>query len=258
MLIGLLTTSRAASGPEAAAQPAPAPATIVLDGVMSIPGGNWAFFRTSFSANMSGADFMLAEGQSRYGIQLLAVNTPSGTVTVRKQGQTQTLSICQPPVLLTTTGSDSTAAASRSSPDANAAAAGLAASNGGKTQPADAPRFAHPVNAAGWDGANARNTAATNPGDNPVATNNNSGAGNATGVAGNNDGSVAQEHLYQWWTKEAQKIEQARLDTAQRVLAGEWPAYPLTPLTPPGTPSQLIGPDSLFLEHGPGMLVSGN
>lgn len=255
LLLGLLTTSRAASGPEATAQPAPVPATIVLDGVISIPGGNWAFFRISFSGNMPGADFMLAEGQSRYGIQLLAVNTPAGTVTVRKQGQTQTLSICQPPALLATTGSDS-AAAGRPSPDANAAAAGMAASIGGKTQSAAVPRFAHPVNAAGWDWAYPRTTAATNPGDNPV-TANNADVGNANGAAGTS-GSATQEHLYQWWTKEAQKIEQARLDTAQRVLAGEWPAYPLTPLTPSDTPSQLIGPDSLFMEHGPGMLVSGN
>ena len=71
-------------------------------------------------------------------------------------------------------------------------------------------------------------------------------------------GDATPDHLYQWWVKEAEKIEQARLETTDRVLAGEWQAYPLTPLTPSGTSAQLIGTNSLFMNHGPGIMISGD
>jgi hypothetical protein len=219
---------------------------------MAIPGSNWAFFRVTFSGDTSEADFMLAEGQSRYGIELLAVNTPSGTVTIRKQGLTQTLFICQPPVLLATT--DSATTSTLLPKDANSVAGGMASTPGGETHPADAPRFAHPVHAAGW-GNNPRNGTADDSANNPVSADDASASSTSSAGTGSQ---TTQEQVYQWWTKEAQKIEQARLETAQRVLAGEWPPYPLTPLTPPGTPPTLIGPDSLFMEHGPGMIVSGH
>jgi hypothetical protein len=39
-------------------------------------------------------------------------------------------------------------------------------------------------------------------------------------------------------------------------MAGEWQPYPLTPLTPPGTPAPLISDGSAFMDHGPGIVLN--
>jgi hypothetical protein len=77
----------------------------------------------------------------------------------------------------------------------------------------------------------------------------------ATGSGGGDEAGSAGTHIYYWWMEEAKQIEQARLDTAQQVLTGELPPQPLTPLTPASTSARLIGPDSVFIEHGRGMAV---
>ncbi len=68
----------------------------------------------------------------------------------------------------------------------------------------------------------------------------------------------SDSHVYYWWLQDAKDIEQTRIATAQSVLAGETAPQPLTPLTPPGTPAGLIGVDSVYMEHGPGVMISGS
>ena len=251
---GLLIMGFNASAADSTAPPAPTPAAVVLDGIMNLQGDKWAFFKVNFSGGVPDAEFMLAEGQARFGIQLVAINPQSRTAVIRNQDRTQTLSICQTPALLAGTVSGVPAAAG--SGDGFSAAGRVSASNE-ETLAAEASRFAHPVNAAGWGGK--PNAATGNSGNNSTSANDSGTASTGSGANTAADGSnTTHERLYQWWVNDAQKIEQARMETAQRVLAGEWPPYPLTPLTPAGTPPQLIGPDSLFMEHGPGMIVAGN
>lgn len=52
-----------------------------------------------------------------------------------------------------------------------------------------------------------------------------------------------------WWYRGSQQMEAARVATAAAVQRGELPAYPLTPLTPSGTPAVLIGSDQLYFNH---------
>jgi len=257
IITGLLAAVSAAPTVDAAPQLAqPDPSVIVLDGIATISGDKQALFKVSFSNGAPEADFILAEGQTRCGIQLLAVDARTRTVLINHEGHHQTIAICQTPTLLTAT-TDVAAAAATASND-HSGAIDPTQTSGNESPPADPPRFAHPVYAAGWSGGpngtpGTPNGTAGDSGDNATSANNSS-AGGSSNAGGNATG----EHLYQWWVNDAQKIEQARLETAQRVLAGEWQPYPLTPLTPPGTAPQLIGPDSVFMEHGPGMMLPGN
>jgi len=262
MFTGLLASGFVAPMVDAATQTAqPVPSGIVLNGIAATLGDKRAFFRVSFTAGAREANFMLAEGQSRYGIRLLAVNPQLSTVTVSHEGLTQTISICSTPTLLSTPASDIASAppGNNDVPGVNSGGNALASSD--EVQAADPPHFAHPVHAAGWGGGQngssggaANNAASGDNGSDNGSVGSSSGGNGSVGSSFGANGS--QEHLYQWWVQEAQKIEQARIETAQRVLAGEWQPYPLTPLTPPSTSPQLIGPDSVFMEHGPGMMIS--
>jgi hypothetical protein len=52
-----------------------------------------------------------------------------------------------------------------------------------------------------------------------------------------------------WWLAGSKLTEQARLRSAADVQAGLADPQPLTPLTPPGTPANLIGPDQAYFVH---------
>jgi hypothetical protein len=258
MVLGLLAVElvlRIASAQEAQA----VPAGIVLDGVTTILGDNRACFKVTFEDGRPEADFMLAEGQARYGIRLLAVDARSGTVTINEQRMyTRNISICKTPVLLAvTTSTTGVTAAAR--PGGNAHSGAVATDSvrsAGDETPAANGQFipaAFAVGTGSSPSTGSENGTSGNS-DNTTAKANNSDASSSAGAGDN----TTQSHLYQWWIKEAEKIERARVETAQRVTAGEWPPYPLTPLTPPGTPAQLIGAGSLFMDHGPGVMIFSN
>jgi hypothetical protein len=257
---GLLAAGLAAGAVVAIAEETgPVPSGIVLDGVTTILGDNRACFKVTFTNGRPEADFILAEGQAKYGIQLLAVDRPLSMVTIRNQGLTQTIPICKTPTLLAATLSAADRAASKKpggNDNLDTVATGDAQAPGNEMQPAATGQFGqagHAVGTGGFQSHGSQNGASGNP-DNNTAPANDSGASDSTGPSDN----TPQGYLYQWWVKEAEKVERARVETAQRVTAGEWPPYPLTPLTPPGTPAQLIGADSLFMDHGPGVMISSN
>jgi len=52
-----------------------------------------------------------------------------------------------------------------------------------------------------------------------------------------------------WWYTGAQEMEAARLATAAAVRRGEAEPFPLTPLTPVGTPAELISAEQRYFNH---------
>ena len=254
---GLLAAGLAAGTIVAIAQETgPVPSGIVLDGVTSILGDNRACFKVTFADGAPEVDFMLVEGQARYGIKLLAVDTQLNAVTIRNQGRIQAIPICKTPTLRsTTTAGVNGSVRSGNHDNQGTGFTGNVEAQGNEIQSAANGQFpqGYAIGAGrSQNGASGNNNNSSGNTDNTVSVNNSSddsstGADNTT-----------QGQLYQWWVKEAEKIERARTETASRVTAGEWPPYPLTPLTPSGTSPQLIGTGSLFMEHGPGILISSN
>src|SRR5487761_2481904 len=70
-----------------------------LNGVTTILGDKPACFKVTFADGTPPASFLLAEGQSRYGIQLVAVDVQSNAVTIHNAGLAQVIAICKTPEL---------------------------------------------------------------------------------------------------------------------------------------------------------------
>lgn len=236
LFLGLILLARTSRAQEVM----PPRSGIVLNGITSILGDKLGLFKITFADGTPPVSFMLAEGQSRYGIQLVSVHARSNAVTIRNDHLTQVISICQTPDLpMSRPGPvDFSGSADTSNPAAR------------RNDQAYAMNGNAPASQPGSYGG-AASGASTSPdaGADPNSVSDSNGANGSSSSSGG--------HVYQWWVKEAQKIENARQETAQRVLAGEWEPYPLTPLTPAGTPAALIGEKSLFMNHGPGMMVAG-
>ena len=52
-----------------------------------------------------------------------------------------------------------------------------------------------------------------------------------------------------FWMKASKEFEQLRIQTADAVRSGVNEPIPLTPLTPAGTPAELIGPDQAWFAN---------
>jgi hypothetical protein len=262
IIISLLAAGLVAQTAGTIAQEAQSvPAEIVLNGVMTASDARRAFFRAAFTPGAPKVDFMLAEGETRYGIQLLAVDARLNAVKIRDHGLVQTIPICQTPELVWSAIKASaagvsglTTASGRQNNRPVQAGVSLEEANANPLMPVVG------VSLAAGSPRSINNGGSSNGGSNNDGSNNDGTPSTADAGSDNSNGftSAPQDHRYQWWIQEAQKIEQARIETAQRVLAGEWQPYPLTPLTPSGTSPQLIGPSGVFMEHGLGVIVAGS
>jgi len=260
MIVGALAAGVIASVVSAMAQePKPVPAAIVLDGITSLLGDNRACFKVLFTGGLREADFMMAEGQTRYGIRLLAVNTSSNTVTISNQGLTRVIPICKTPTLLAgaTAGGDDSASANQGGNHVGTASAGKAPAPGNLTRPGSDGSLTQTGYAQG-PGRASGNDLPNNPTGDANGSRNASGGSDGNGTADVNSGTIGSTGTgdnpvqeYHWWTKEAEKVEAAREATAQQVMDGSLQPYPLTPLTPPGTPASLVGTNSVFFYFDP-------
>ena len=101
IVIGLLAAGLVVQTAGAIAQEAKTvPSEIVLNGVMTTSDTKRAFFRAAFTPGAPKADFMLAEGETRYGIQLIEVNARLNAVKICNHGLMQTIPICQAPEIV--------------------------------------------------------------------------------------------------------------------------------------------------------------
>jgi len=259
IIIGLLAAGQVVQTAVTIAQEAQTvPLEVVLNGIMTTLDARRAFFQAAISPGAPRVNFMLVEGETSYGIQLLSVDVRLNAVKICNHGLVQTIPICQTPEIV------------GSAIKANGAGgSGLATTSGRQNNRSDYagdspeeananPQTSDAGLAAGFPRM-INNSGSNNDGSNNGGSNNDGTASTTDGGSDNSKGSSSapQDQRYQWWIQEAQKIERARVETAQRVLDGEWQPYPLTPLTPPNTSPQLIGASGVFMEHGTGVIIAG-
>lgn len=230
------------------------PDAVVLNGVTAIFGDQRAFFQIPGPNPLSAQTFSLTEGQSANGIQLLSVNFKLESVMINNHGHVQNIHICTTPVLLAAANFANTGPKARSTcPTSTKTGAGAVSSTDKSGISGD---VVSNVDAAAFrGGGTAENQNGKSPNEkNPNSSSPTAGDGNSTPTApasgDDSNSSTTDNHPYVWWYAEAQKIEQTRLETAERVMVGEWAPEPLTPLTPSGTPAQLIGTNSVFMKNG--------
>jgi hypothetical protein len=223
-----------------------APAEFEMNGIVMVPGDKRVIIKTHDATGLE-INVMLAEGQSRDGIKLLSVDTKNNVAKFDNHGSLQVLKICPTPELtINSVTSQNQRMASPSSQPSVAT---------GKT-PVQVSAAANPFAAAGGESnsgyiavAVAGGNSSTDSGSAPPAatTGANPANGSTTGVSSTSDSSSSEQDS--WWYGGSQEIEQARLQTAEAVRNGALPPYPLTPLTPRGTPPELIGPGQVFFNH---------
>jgi hypothetical protein len=205
---------------------------VELNGVSSFFGHQRAFFVLNQPDQPGPCSFTLAVGESRFGIKLLAVNEALDHVEIENGGQKQTLRI------------RSATASAQPSPitELTGFAAKLTIRKIGGISPGENPGADPAVEPSHIPGNPGFGTipqiakAQSSPKQNSIA-----------GSRGAGLAAVApQDQINADWYEDAAIIEASRKRTAAEVLAGEMTPWPRTPLTPPGTPGELIGDDGVF------------
>jgi hypothetical protein len=236
------------------------PPSANLNGISSFSAMKCAFFIIIPVGQQREMNFMLAEGESRFGITLLSVNVAANSVEIDNRGTKQTLHICSTPdVSLTAVRWMNSQPAEHIGGYGNGgeeAGAGNTGANG-RTDGSDGN-----LNPGGIAGGNRANGASG--GNNNTGNGNNATVGNAeddsadaaphqsADLNGSDPATALKDQAGEYWYRTSASIEESRKADAQLILSGEEDPLPLTPLTPAGTSAGLIGSDALFANHLPG------
>jgi hypothetical protein len=248
MTLGLMTGLCVAAASPTVLRASNPPLAVELTGLTTILGDNRAIFVFNQTMPPSPRSFMLVEGESRFGIKLLAVDTASGCVQIENGGQKQALRICSTPTLLSQPSNRGAAGCQTKSFDRDGNGF---AGNSGPGGPVDDETMA---GNPGW-GTLPRigngSTSSQNFNSDPVSAPGQNPAPNWNDV---DPATPLKDQSHTEWYQESASIEQSRLETAQSVLAGEMTPWPRTPLTPAGTPPNLIAGETFFSNHIPGFV----
>jgi hypothetical protein len=105
---------------------------------------------------------------------------------------------------------------------------------------------------AGTAGSGTASTSTANSGnaDTGIADPGAANTGTAnTGTANTGTADPGTQEVEPFWVRASQEFEQLRIQTADAVRSGVDEPIPLTPLTPAGTPAELIGPDQAWFAN---------
>lgn len=225
--------------PAAAAQEAQTPPPeIILNGIMTAFGDRSALFKVE-PAQAAGKQFyFLSEGEQAGGIELLSVDVKASTIKVRNRGVIQIIALCQPPRLLLI---PETAAPADSGSINLPRNQGYLSGNGqtGQTVGGKTPGVAVEQFPSGYAGG-AGNLGPPAAGSS-AKNNDNTGLQN-TSTTDTGAADPGTQEGEPFWMKASKEFEQLRIQTADAVRSGVNEPIPLTPLTPAGTPADLIGP----------------
>jgi len=250
--------------PAAAAQDAQTPPPeIILNGIMTAFGDRSALFKVKPPQAAGKQFYLLSEGERAGGIELLSVDVKASTIKVRNQGVIQIIALCQPPRLLSISGAAAPAGnGGINRPDNQGFLSGNGQTVEGKTPGALVGQFSQSgyVWSAGIPGLPATKSSANNndnTGSQNPRTANSSTTDFGTANSGTTDSGAADssptdsggvadpgiQEVEPFWVRASKEFEQLRIQTADAVRSGVDEPIPLTPLTPAGTPAELIGPD---------------
>lgn len=246
-----------AAGAPAMAAPVPA---LELNGISSFFGSKSACLIYQQPNPLAPHGFMLDVGKSRFGIRLICVDAVSNIVQIENNGQIQFLRLCPAPDRPWPTISPAPGTAEYQE---------LLARYGNDPGQVLLPDASVDIskmnntalNNPGFSG-NGMSTAQKTPADShdPGMNQNSPSDGNGADARqesparlnGPNPAAALKDQSSADWYQDSASMEKHRLETAQSVLAGEMDPWPLTPLTPAGTPASLISDDAIYANHLPG------
>ena len=254
--------------------------TIELNGITCLFGDKMAVLVLHEPSQAKPVSFALSEGESRFGIKVLAVDAANHVVKIEQSGVEQSLRLCATPVLAMPDAPKAAADEAKlprplspeeqsqidqflqQDQDAQRIKAGKPVVNvlPVGTPPASPGSSGAAGNSAVGlsDGGSLAGSSSVNSGTGAPGTSGTSGstdslAGNASTGSGS-AASSGENYTLEYWYRTSLVIEQNRLATAAEVSSGDMEALPRTPLTPPQTPPALIGPDTFFSSRIPGFV----
>jgi hypothetical protein len=241
---GLMICSQAHGQPTAAnfsADQTPPP-QITLNGLTTIFGDRRALFKVQVDSTAK-KSYFLAEGQRAGGIELLSVDIRAGKIKVNNHGITQIIALCDPPNLSILTATPESVggnfAASKNS--VNNFASGDELPSGQTVGSPTAQKIPTGFVAGQAGGASAKNSSGATSSSASSGETGTSDAGADNTSTAPSDTTATKPEPYSLTA--AREFERLRIQTAAAVYDGIDEPIPLTPLTPPGTPMALIGPD---------------
>jgi hypothetical protein len=221
---------------------AEAPLAVELNGIVNFSGFDCAFFVLDQPGSSALRSFMLTQGESRFGIKLLAMDATSGCVQIVNCGQKQSLRICSAPDLTSSSVSGTAGYPAKSfARNANNGSNSIGNSDSDTS-----------VNPATIPGNPGFGTIPKNDNNANSSPSRNSSQNSVVNSAGADPATAFKDESNTQWYQDSVSIEESRQETAQQVLSGEMTPWPRTPLTPPGTPGNLIGAEAFFSNHIPG------
>ncbi|MEI8288651.1 MAG: hypothetical protein WCH99_04215 [Verrucomicrobiota bacterium] len=226
--------------------PASAAGLVELNGIVCLFGGKTALLVLSREAEAKPTSFMLSEGESQFGIKLLAVDVARQRVLIEQFGLKQYLRICSAPNL--TISADG---------ETGAEAGGFRLSGEKAVEEFLASEVVQRIKSGDyvWNGRASggnQNTQAADNADNPAA------ASTATAQKDTAQKDTAQkDYTKEYWYQDCLATEECRIRYAKEVLAGEMTPLPRTPLTPPGTPGKLMDREIIYSNRIPGYRMVG-
>lgn len=161
----------------------------------------------------------------------------------RQFSQMEYADIAGMPVFPTTRSSANNNTGSQNPEAANAVTANTGTANAGTANPGTADSGAANTSIAD-SGTAGSGTASTSTANSGSANSGNGDTGTTdTSATDTSTKDTDTQEAQPFWVRASQEFEQLRIQTADLVLSGVDEPIPLTPLTPAGTPAELIGPD---------------
>jgi len=204
-----------------------------------------AMFVLGRGENSQSTSFMLSEGESQFGIKLLAVDVAGQRVQIERYNQKSFLNLCGTPNL-TAAAAVPAVVATTTNPSAPGALSveGYLASEAVQRIKAGNPLWVPTASASRQNTGSGAD---------------NAGAANSENSANNSSASTAfpEDFTKELWYQDSLVIEQERAATAADVLSGQKTPFPRTPLTPPGTPGQLLDRETIYADHISGLRPYG-
>jgi hypothetical protein len=258
---------------------------IELNGITCLFGDKMAVLVLHGPAQIKPVSFALSEGQSRFGIKLLAVDATNHSVKIEQSGVEQSLRLCGIPVLampdtrvtavdgsrlprpLTSQEQSEVDRFVKEDQDAQKIKAGNPVVNvvNVGTPPPSIISSGASANSSGSSsggtsagssaaGSGSVNGGAAGQGGTPGAGSSADGLAGSASTGSGSASSSSVDYTQEPWYRASLVMEQNRLATAAMVSSGDMEPLARTPLTPPQTPPGLIGPDTFFSNRIPGFV----
>ena len=225
--------------------PAAAAYSVELNGIVNLFSHKMALLVLGRGEDNKPASFTLSEGESQFGIKLLAVDVAGQRVQIERHGKISYLRLSGAPNITADPAVETAVKPiSQPVPGELSVEAYLASEEVRRVQ-AGNPIYKF----TSAESSRKKNDANRSDDSNPGNGSKNSSSSAATTGAG--------DFTKELWYQDSLIMEQQRAATVADVLAGRKSPLPRTPLTPPGTPGQLLDRETIYSDHIPGFRVYG-